>query len=495
MITSLLFLWFLSSADLDYQRGMALARLERWAEAESAFRRGQREAPADKRFPLELAGLALKRHDYAAAKQNIRRALRLDPRDVYANEFAGTLYLLDGNLEAALKYWNRIGKPRIGQVRMEPEPPVDPVLLDRAFAFAPATTLELEEYRTTRARLDLLDVFPAWTLELAPHESDEDFDVLLRTAETRTWLMALRGLPFETVYPEILNLGGHAIDLRSMLRFDKQKRRASFELSAPLGEMPSWRYRLFFDGRNENWLIPDYGGFNLKRTEAGAEVDSVAGGTWQWTAGADFTHRRFANSSFAPGNALEVHTAVRAALLRVPERRLSVTSGADWRLGRFFGQGAFSKFEGSLETRWFPLARGDDYETSARFRAGASGGAVPFDDLYFLGLERDTDLWLRAHIGTAAGKKGSAPIGPDYLLANWEQDKIVYQGGLYSVRLGPFFDAGRVYGGPGVRFGFPGWMYDTGLQAKLRLFGRVQLVFTWGKDLRTGHNAWYAMLR
>jgi hypothetical protein len=172
-----------------------------------------------------------------------------------------------------------------------------------------------------------------------------------------------------------------------------------------------------------------------------------------------------------------------------------VSAGSDWRLGRFFGQGVFSKLEGSVDASWFPRPRGDDYETFARFRAGTSGGALPFDELYFLGLERDTDLWLRAHIGTADGKKGSAPIGPDYLLANWEQDKIVHQGGLYSVLLGPFFDSGRVYGSPGQRFGFAAWMFDTGLQAKLRLPAGVQFVFTWGKDLRTGHNAWYAMLR
>ena len=383
MITSLILLWLLSPADLDYERGMALARRQQWAEAKAAFRRGQREAPKDKRFPLELAGLAFKQHDYEAAKRNIRRALRLDPHDAYANDFAGTLYLLDGNLEAALEYWNRIGKPRIGGVRMEPEPPRDPVLLDRAFAFAPETTLTLNEYRATRARLDLLDAFPAWTLELAPEPDGDDFDAVLHTAETRTWLTFFRGLPFETVYPELLNIGHQAIDIRSMLRFDKEKRRASFELSAPLARMPSWRYRLFFDGRNENWVIPDYGGFNMKRTEAGAEVASVIGGTWQWTSGTEFTHRSFTNSSFGPGDALEVRTALRAAMLRIPERRLSVSSGADWRLGRFFGQGEYSKLEGSVDARWFPRARGDDYETFARFRAGASGGAIPFDEFYF----------------------------------------------------------------------------------------------------------------
>jgi len=38
--------------------------------------------------------------------------------------------------------------------------------------------------------------------------------------------------------------------------------------------------------------------------------------------------------------------------------------------------------------------------------------------------------------------------------------------------------------------GTRGWLWDTGLQAKLRVLG-VGLTFTWGKDLRTGNNAFY----
>jgi hypothetical protein len=46
------------SADMDFYYGTALARLARWAEAETAFRTGFRLSPADPRFPIELAGLA-----------------------------------------------------------------------------------------------------------------------------------------------------------------------------------------------------------------------------------------------------------------------------------------------------------------------------------------------------------------------------------------------------------------------------------------------------
>jgi hypothetical protein len=57
----------------------------------------------------------------------------------------------------------------------------------------------------------------------------------------------------------------------------------------------------------------------------------------------------------------------------------------------------------------FPRAEGNDYEMQQQFRAGKTFGTVPFDELFLLGLERDNDLWMRGHIDTRDGRKGSAP--------------------------------------------------------------------------------------
>src|SRR5258708_2142832 len=134
------------SADLNFYYGTALARLDRWQEAEDVFRAGGRLAPKDPRFPIELAGVAFKLKRYPEAAHCLRRALRLAPRDSYANDFLGTVYFLQGNLEAALKYWNRVGKPLIVEVRTDPVPQVAPTLRDRAFAFSPPTTLRLPHF-------------------------------------------------------------------------------------------------------------------------------------------------------------------------------------------------------------------------------------------------------------------------------------------------------------------------------------------------------------
>src|SRR5690349_12444167 len=99
---------------------MTLARLDRWDDARAAFERGRLENPSDTRFNLELAGVAFKQRNYPEAKRNLRLVLRRDPADQYANDFLATLYQLDRNTEAALMYWNRIGKPRVQQVRIDP---------------------------------------------------------------------------------------------------------------------------------------------------------------------------------------------------------------------------------------------------------------------------------------------------------------------------------------------------------------------------------------
>ena len=118
---------------------MALAHMERWDEArepcwpESNLRRETRVFPWSWRESLST-------EKHGETRRYLRRALRLDPKDAYANEFLATTYFLQGNLEAALKYWNRAGKPEIAEARSEPVLRVRPALLDHAFAFAPAST-------------------------------------------------------------------------------------------------------------------------------------------------------------------------------------------------------------------------------------------------------------------------------------------------------------------------------------------------------------------
>ena len=503
------------AADLDYYAGMAFARLKRWDEAAQALAAGQRKAPVDKRFPVELGGLAFARKDFREATKNLVRALRLDRSDRYTIDLLASVYFLENNLEGALEYWNRIGKPYIEQIRMEPVPPLDPVLLDGAFAVAPAGKLELHDLWRTEALLAQLDVFSRYRLDLVARDEDQKFDLVFRSAEQGGWgnskaatlISWLRGLPYETIYPESYNLGRSAVNFTSLFRFDPQKRRAFAALSMPLEANPALRIRFYVDGRIENWdLRTTYHGaaaqlsdLRLNKLEGGIDFRSVINDAWSWSTAVALSDRTFARFTapssaqpFTNGIGLKYRAQLDHPLLRIPLKRVTIISSVSGEFGKLFARGfdAFSRIQGAVTGRWTPGSQVDKYQISGGLRAGKTFGMVPLDELFILGLERDNDLPLRAHIGTHEGRKGSAPLGRDYVLFNSEADRSIYNSTLLQFRIGPFFDSGRITDATGS-FGARKWQMDTGVQLKVRTLGGVNVVFSYGKDLRGGANAFY----
>ena len=484
-----------SAAD-DFQTGTELANSGRWDEARAAFLAGERQAPSDKRFPLELAGVEYRVKNFSAAKRHLKRALQLDSGDHYGNDFLGTLYYVEGNLEAALGYWNRAGKPKIGNVTITPESRLNPVLLDSAIAFAPASVLTLDEFRTTEARLDALGVFPSYRVELAAYP-EERFDAALHWLSLPAWMelaSMFRGAAYQTLTPTWRNIGGSAINWDGMLRWDAQKRRASTSVAGPLLHQAKWRYRWYADARRETWNTGGAEDFRLQRLASGVEFEAIPNWRVSWRMGAEVSSRRFGNlPEFSGGSALEYRAALRYELLRIPERRITVRSGANWSIGRRFSGSSdlFWQGQASVESRWLPQARGDDYEINTQVRAGTTQGNTPFDELFMLGVERDNDLWLRGHAGTLAGKKGSAPIGRNYFLVNWDFQKQLYRHSLFILTAGPFLDTGRtndIFG----RDGFRRWLADAGVEASVRVAGALKVTVSYGRDLRGGGHALYA---
>jgi tetratricopeptide (TPR) repeat protein len=506
------------SADVDYYYGSALAQLGKWDQARTAFLAGRKLKPNDKRFSIELAGVAFQQKDYSLAVHWLRLGLRLDSNDEYANDFLATIYYLQGNLQAALKYWNRAGKPKIENVGFDPAPRIRAALLDRAFAFASGSTLALPDLLTSEARVQALGIFPVFDFILAAHD-DGKFDLGFNSHERNGFgdgkLQAListfSGAPFQTVYPAYYNLGNSAVNIVSLLRWDAEKRRAAATVSGPWRSNPKWRYSLGVDLRNENWAIRDsftgpapvLGSLNLRREMVSGEIASLNSGRWGWSAGVEVSYRDYRNVNAATaitpnlllsGYQLKQTTRLNYELLRVPERRLVVESHGASELARIWSQPSqsFAKLRGELDSQWLPRARGDDYKVQSRIGVGKTFGNEPFDELFMLGLERDNDLWLRAHIGTRDGIKGSAPLGRSYFLSNWEMDKNLYNNGLLGLKLGPFVDTGKMFDTTAA-LATPKWLCDTGAQAKVEVLG-VGVVFSYGKDLRSGNNAFYVQV-
>jgi hypothetical protein len=512
------------SAEFDYFSGMALARLGRWAEARSAFSNGAGKAPSDARFLTERAGTEYKLNDFRAAKTDLRRALRLDPNDSYVPGFLGIIYLLEGNAEAALKFWNVVNKPQLAEVEAVPKPKAKEQLLDRAIPFSPPGVLERESFLKANALLENLEVFPQWRTEISParaHDSSsataDEYRATLRLNERNGWgssmldgaISLLRGTPYQTVYPTYYNLRGEVVNVYSLARWDSEKRRVFGGLSFPLFRQPSRRLRIFFDARNENWnlsqtflgssaLITD---LNMKRFAGGAELHVVESGRWDLSVGLEGVSREFQNVAavlpsaawfFQDSRGVNTWLGVHRSIIRFAERRYTLDGKAEVRAGRNYapGLGAFSSMKGELKSRWLPRARGEDYEFLSSLRSGGTFGDVPLDELYQLGVERDNDLWMRGHSGTIDGRKGRAPLGRRYVLLNSEVNKTLYDGAFFRVQLGPFFDTGAI-ADPSGQFGSRKWLFDAGIQARIRVLGSVGVVLSYGRDLRNGTGVFY----
>jgi hypothetical protein len=485
-----------SGADALLSRALTDAQAQQWQNASALLEQGIEQFPHDKRFPSEMAGVAYNTGDFEAAKRNLRRALAIDPDDEYANDFLGTLYVLDGNLEAALRYWNRIGKPRVRRVVLDAAEGAIPAAAERSLAIPAGEVFSESRFLAIRSELENLGITPGYRLSLVPGGDGDEYDVAFRpnTIRRTAWQRVLTAgaeLPYQTLHVPLTNIGNSGVNLDPMVRWDPNKKRLAATLSVPVGGHPNLMLRANFDGRNEIWNTGDV--FGLRKTETGAELEWGISGRLRWTNGAFVSTRRFdqppagsAPGVFTAGRALQFESGVLCDALRVPEHRFVVQAGANLQGGPG-PAGAYSKAQASVNARWDASPA---VSVRSEWRAGKVMGEAPFDEFFMLGMERDTDLWLRGHLATHDGRKGSGPIGRQYFLAQNEISRTVFRTPFVRGELVPFLDVGRAYD-PRGEFAAQGLMVDAGIESRFRFPGGILFRVISGFDTRTGKSVIY----
>src|SRR5262249_46077160 len=131
-----------------------------------------------------------------------------------------------------------------------------------------------------------------------------------------------------------------------------------------------------------------------------------------------------------------------------------------------------------LRIRWLPRSRGNDFETRVNIRGGRVFRDAPFDELFSIGLDRDSDLRMRAHPATHDGRKGGGLIGPRYFLWNSDIAKNIADCGLINIKLAPFADVARV----------GAWYVDTGIELRFSVASLFTFSLSAGRDLMAGRN-------
>jgi len=196
-----------------------------------------------------------------------------------------------------------------------------------------------------------------------------------------------------------------------------------------------------------------------------------------------------------PGFILKALCSIQSKIIDVPERRFSVIASGSSELARIWptdeptAPHLFGKLQAGATARWFPQAEGERYEVQQRLRAGHIFRNAPIDELFLLGMERDTDLWLRGHVGTRDGMKGSSPIAGSYFLSNSDLFRRFYSNGFVTIKAGPLLDIAHA-DSPLISSTARRWYFDAGAQAKLTVLG-TSVVLTWGHDLRSGSDAFF----
>jgi hypothetical protein len=417
---------------------------------------------------LEQASTAFRSGDLETARRLLRKGP--DESNSLRNEFLATTYFLEDNLEAALKHWNRNGSPQLRELQMDFATRWDPVVLENTIGISRATVLRDSDYVTARKRLDASDTFSRYTFDLTPVEGREnEFDLSVRALEKPRWspIGWLSGLPYQTVTPGFTNIAGRAINIESIWRWDASKRRIAVAASGPVSA--SSRFEAGLDVRNEIWEFEE-ATIPVRREELHLGLRTVASHRWTWSSGGIFTRR-------PSGFSLKYDGATNFDLLRIPERRLTVSTELHSQFGREFSSSRrIARVEGGIKVDWLPRPRGDGYRVLLRARAGRVLGSANVDELFSVGIDRDEDLWLRGHSATREGRKGAGLTGRRYILWNSEVSKTLFERAFLKASIVPFADVARV----GSVF------VDAGTEFRISLASLATFSVSVGRDLKAG---------
>jgi hypothetical protein len=425
---------------------------------------------------LEAASEAFRAGDLQTAKRLVHQSDPAAGSERVRNELLATAYFLEDNLEAAVKYWNRNDAPRVREVMTEPEVRVNPVFLDRTMGIARATVLQHRDLALAGKRLQAADAFSSFTLDLipSPGSQSEEFDLRLRAAERPKWSpwTLARGLAYETISTEFHNLGDRAIHAEASFRWDTNKKRVRTLVSGPLSE--SIRYRFDAGLRREIWDVEGQR-LDVRRDELAAGLTGTPNGAWGWSSGARLLRKGGSVSVRYEGSAS-------ADVLRIPERRINVSAGARGDFGRTLSESSrIARGESGIQFQWRPRAVGEDYMLSTKAWVGRVWGDAEIDDLFALGLDRDTDFRLRGHRGVVRGKKGAGPIGKRYALWNTEFSKDLFAAPLLKTTLVPFVDIARA----GSAF------VDVGVELRINVASMMVFTISASHDVRAHRTVFF----
>ena len=441
------------AADVYLYLGIAYSRMKEFQKAEDVLNEGGKRYPQDARFHNELAHLFLTNNDTEAAKSALRRALVVDPIDNHASDLLATIDMSEGDVQSALRSWNKGGRPVIDDVLHNYYQTFGSWVVRNAVAFRPSSVLPYDKWKTTESRLLETDNFANVGLEVEPAGAPDQYTAIVRTAAKTNSLAdflfnLVKGAPVDTSYVDVWNIGNSGMNFNGNYRWDRDRRRAEGQLKIPIPISGLLHLEIGNTWRSERW---DLSSSIRPESRPRARFDYKA-------------------------NTLRIH------LKQIPHYRVQLGGGFEYRnrsakgdlpelstdssnTGRFSIETNFRLLDGGYQNRLHfeafaarrsivgnaqftgGIAEIDNRVTLSKdtrtylnwtVKTGTARGRLPVEDYFALGLDTHTDYPLRGHTAAEHGRYGRGPMGTDFVLVNTDIDRRLATIPLFNTLNIPF---------------------------------------------------------
>ncbi len=486
-----------SNSEASFLLGMALAKQERWADAQRELERAVGLRPGYAAAHAELAGVYFKQDRRDKARASLGTVLKLDPQNSYARSFLAILsYLQDRRLEA-LHHWNLLGEPQIARIEVAASEDTAPKLVESLFRFNEGEILDRKQLLQAYWIQNRFRLGPRFGWQLDP-QPGERWNLRVDLPPGTDSFSNKTGFLIENASRAVFNreigLGlrdGRGRRLAGGVRWDTPRKRAGASAWFPFLSSSSDLLRLGFDVRDEDWSHTGSG------TEYGYRTEKVFG-AYEWLMSDRRSlafHGGYQHQEFRFGQdevVLPQSPHLLAAGLEW-NQLWGIDAGENARLGWMARFDAFSPLTGAGESSHrmmsrlgidWTLARKSETRLRLSLQGGISGRDLPLDHYILFGIGPDARLPLKAHPELRDGRRGNSPMGRDFLLLGAEMGRRLWRWGFLEVGGFVFSDTAFVSGRPFL----PGegeWFQDVGVGVRFRVLGQEFLNVYLGLDTRS----------
>ncbi len=500
------------SADASLYLGLAYRNLVQYDRALELFEAAARMYPDDVRFLNETAELHVRNRDLDLAKDSLRQALAIAPADEIATDLLASIHLSEGDLAAALDTWNGVGQPRIDEVLQNFSPAYLNWSVPQALSFGPGEVLAHDDWRTTKSRLYASKLYANLGLDLEPSPSPDLYNAIVRTTPrgntpSDILLDLLRGIPVESTFLDIWDIGHSGVSVRSHYRWDEDRRRIRGQLliPLPLPGLPVLEFRNVW--RSERWNMatrvrPEFepeAEFHYKSNSIGFELRAVPDHRLEFSIGFEYRNRAASGTITELGmDARNSGTFRFGAIILARDKRLKTQFRLDGFVARSAALGDFDFSGGSLEiANRFVIDEDEAMFFDWSVTGGTARGDLPVDHYFSLGIGSTTQHLLRGHVASDQGRYGRSPMGTDFVLLNTDVERRIVRVPMFNalsipfvdIKVLAFFDTAKVFDRQRI-FTQGQWLNDVGAGFRFET-PTTSFTVVYGHDMESGDDNFY----